>query len=650
MPVAILTGTTDLASSPTPHAPASRDRLAVIACQRNEALWLLEWVAFQHAIGFDQVFVVSNDCTDGSDRMLDRLARMGEVVHLRQSPAPGEAPQVAGCALALEHPQMADVGWALHCDIDEFLNVTCGAGKVADLIATVSETGPVDCIAVNWRMFGAQGRRCWQGGSVLETCTMTEADLRRNRAMQKCLFRPDAFGAVFCHMPKQPRIPAPVLRNTVGQEMPNGALFRFDQMRHKRAPAEAFTWENAALNHYAIRAEDVFLLKNLRGDGMGLAHEKYRRGSSFWAYADRAEIEDRSILRHWPEVATRLARYRAEPEICEIEAAALAAHEKLRAEVLEQEGRFGWHDPMPEPAARTLPRVRLPDTARATRLLLSRLPRDRRTVVVDVGANPITPVPYRALLAMDGCDVIGFEPQPEAFAALQSAKSPREQYFPFAVGDGSTQELKIFRSSGMSSVFEPCLPSIALLGKPRMGRVAERVGLSTVALDSVAEIGRFDLLKIDIQGGELAVFQGGRQKLVQAVAVIVELRHLRLYEGEPMAAGVDAELRAQGFALHKFLFNKSMPVANSQRARLAAESNSDQLVDGDAVYLRDLTRLEVIDDEGLAHLAILASAVFDSHSVVLACLDALAARGKIAASLARRYVDSLPTRFRRDGV
>ncbi|WP_444460140.1 FkbM family methyltransferase [Rhodobacter capsulatus] len=629
-------------------APGRAGPLAVIACQRNEAMWLLEWVAFQHAAGFDRVFVVSNDCSDGSDRMLDRLAEMGEVVHLRQDAQPDEAPQVTGCALALAHPQMADVAWAFHCDIDEFLNVSCGEGRVADLIAAVLRAGPTDCITVNWRMFGSGGRRSWDGGAVLPSFTLTEAQLRKGRAMQKCLFRPEVFAAVHCHMPKHPRKADPVLRSSAGVEMPNAPLFAPQQMRHQTATHAMVSWENAALNHYAIRSQDVFLLKNLRGDGMALTHQKYRLGSPFWAFAERTEIEDRTILRHWPAVAARLERYRADPEIRALEAEALAGHARLRAEILDRQGRFGWHDPAPKQPLQEVPKAHLPDTAGAVRFLLSQLPRERRTVVLDVGANPITPTPYKTLLGLQSCEVIGFEPQPEAFAALQSARSPRERYFPHAVGDGTAQQLKIFRFSGMTSVFEPCLPSIALLGKPRMGRVIERVALPTVALDTLPEIGRIDLLKIDIQGGELAVFQGARQTLAQAVAVIVELRHLRLYEGEPMAAGVDQELRAQGFALHKFLFNKSMPIANSQLARLSREANSDQLVDGDAVYLRDLTRLDAIDDEGLVQLAILAASTFDSHTVALACLDALAARGRIPASLARDYVDALPARLRSD--
>lgn len=634
-----------MAVEPSP----TRSLTAIVSCQRNEALWITEWVAYHRAIGFDRIFVVSNDCTDGSDLILDRLDAMGEVIHLRHTPPEGVAPQPAGCALALAHPEMRSVEWALHIDTDEFLNVTAGSGRVSDLMAKV---GRADCIAVTWRMFGSEGRRLWSGGSVLETCTRSENWLRRSRALQKCFFRPDAFGAVDCHMPKSPLRPDVVLRNTAGQEMPNDALYDPEAGRHTTASIGMFTWENACINHYAIRSEDVFVLKNLRGDGMGLKHAKYLRGSTFWNYADRNQTTEPSILKHIGDVRDILARYRADPAIARLEAEAWSAFVALRDEVLVKDGRFGWNAPPPpapegpDSASRVRDK-RMPDTASATRLLIDGLGLARSTVVIDVGANPINDVPYKDLLNLGGCDVIGFEPQPEAFAKLQSIKSPREVYHPFAVGDGSDKELKIYYSDGMTSLFEPYTPAMQRLGRPRLGRVLDRVPMKTVAIDQVEAIAAFDLLKIDIQGGEVDVFRGAAEKLNSCVAVIVELRHFRLYESEPMSAGVDAALRASGFALHKYLFDKSMPLQNSQLHRLNFGSCRDQLIDGDAVYIRDLTRIDEIGTEGLKHLAILASGVFDSQTVVLTCLDELVQRGALHADVPGRYVDRLPARYKR---
>ena len=100
---------------------------AIAACMRNEGQFLLEWVAYHRAIGFDRVFVATNDCTDGTDRMLDRLAEIDAVLHIRNRIDPGIPPQVSGMRRILAHPAMKDIGWLLHCDADEFLDVTTGA-------------------------------------------------------------------------------------------------------------------------------------------------------------------------------------------------------------------------------------------------------------------------------------------------------------------------------------------------------------------------------------------------------------------------------------------------------------------------------------------------------------------------------------------
>ena len=56
----------------------------------------------------------------------------------------------------------------------------------------------------------------------------------------------------------------------------------------------------------------------------------------------------------------------------------------------------------------------------------------RPTVIVDIGANPIDgEPPYKAMLEAGLCEVIGFEPQPEALARLREAATAKETYLPY---------------------------------------------------------------------------------------------------------------------------------------------------------------------------------------------------------------------------
>ncbi len=275
-------------------------------------------------------------------------------------------------------------------------------------------------------------------------------------------------------------------------------------------------------------------------------------------------------------------------------------------------------------------------------LLLERLAMDRLTRIVDVGANPINRQAYADLRDMGGCQTIGFEPGPESFAALQQSLGPNETCFPHAVGDGSEIELQLAVGGTLTSVFKPDLAAVTYLGKPNWADLEGSLKLKTVALDTMDGMPNFDLMKIDIQGGELAVFQGAETLMKSCMAVIVEQRFFPIYQGEPMIGGLDVELRRQGFYIHKILSTHSVFVPNSRAKRLNRPQLRDQLVDGDIVYLRDMSKLSEHPTDQVKHLCILAASVFSSHSLVLHLLDDLVRRGAIAADLPDAYCDALP--------
>ena len=289
-----------------------------------------------------------------------------------------------------------------------------------------------------------------------------------------------------------------------------------------------------------------------------------------------------------------------------------------------------------------------PNLPPAVRLLLDKLPFPRPTAVIDVGANPIHPAPYTPLLRAGGCTVTGFEPQQRAFAALQKQKGPNETYFPFAVGDGNPQDLHLFNIDGFTSIYPPYLPTFEAIDRPRWCRVKRVEKMETVALDAIPDLGPCDLLKIDIQGGEKLVFDHARTTLSETMAVIVELRYLQLYDGEPMVGGVDCALRDHGFMLHRFMFNKSIVMPSSQAGRLSRRRAGDQLIDGDAVYIRHPGHVRDWTDGQLMHLALLAASVFGSHSLVLWTLDELIRRKACPDDVPALYIDRMPERFLSD--
>ena len=122
-----------------PPASAARDsapadpaaaRTCIVTTMKNEGPFILEWLAHHRAIGVTDFLIYTNDCTDGTDRLLDLLAARGLVVHrdnpYRGSPLP---PQHAALQAAESEPVLHSADWAICMDVDEFISIRLGDGR-----------------------------------------------------------------------------------------------------------------------------------------------------------------------------------------------------------------------------------------------------------------------------------------------------------------------------------------------------------------------------------------------------------------------------------------------------------------------------------------------------------------------------------------
>lgn len=268
---------------------------------------------------------------------------------------------------------------------------------------------------------------------------------------------------------------------------------------------------------------------------------------------------------------------------------------------------------------------------------------ERKTRIVDIGANPINDNPYAGLLEIGACEIWGFEPQKEAFDQLIARGAPDEHYFNAAVGAGKTARLNICASSGTTSLLTPNTDALDFIGGwHKYFEVVATEEIKTRRLDTFKDIPVFDLLKIDVQGAEVEIFKSGKAKLREALAVVTEVAAIPLYCDQPLLGHQMIALGELGYHLHKFLFFKDVPLRSDYLDGLRPRRMRSQLVDGDAVFIRDLLHIGAMETEALKHLAILADAVFESFDLALYCLEFLAERGAVAEPDVAAYVAALP--------
>lgn len=274
-------------------------RYAVVCSVRDEGPFLVEWVAWQRMLGFTDVVVVTNDCADASPALLDVMAAQGWVTHLRCDVPSGQKITATKLAAAKRLPEVSGADWVMVADVDEFLNIHRGAGRLPDLLEGFEE--PFLGMSIPWRVFGTMGRARWEDGLQHRMHTRAaRADHKLSGWVKSIHGHADWFMRLAEHSPKKlkpQRMRDWGLRgmrwiNPEGKEL-SGWTPEEDSLRTLPLPLRGFGV--AQVNHLMLRNRESFGLK--RGMLSPVAGRD-RYTDDYFDTADRNEEEDVTILRH----------------------------------------------------------------------------------------------------------------------------------------------------------------------------------------------------------------------------------------------------------------------------------------------------------------------------------------------------------------
>jgi hypothetical protein len=257
---------------------------------KDEGPRVLEWLAYHRLIGFDAIWVYTNDCRDGTDAMLDRLEAMGLCRHLRNAVPPGKRPQPHALSLAERNRALIDTDWLMVIDADEFLYVKTGDGTLPALLAACPQG--TDGIAITWRTMGSNGITAWSPEAILPQFTRGAPQAFRRGWGVKTLFRPFAGLKLGIHRPtakgagrhrdRMAALQAQAWVNGSGVPMPPG--FMADGWR---GSAATVGYGLAEIAHFAVQSHEAYLLRGARGN-VNLKEDKY--DATYFAVFDRNEV------------------------------------------------------------------------------------------------------------------------------------------------------------------------------------------------------------------------------------------------------------------------------------------------------------------------------------------------------------------------
>lgn len=254
---------------------------------------------------------------------------------------------------------------------------------------------------------------------------------------------------------------------------------------------------------------------------------------------------------------------------------------------------------------------------------LSELFTDIPTIdVVDVGASPIDgDPPYQPLMSIEKARVVCFEPNLEEYQKLQASPYPGLTVLPYAIGDGQDAILNICQAPGMSSLLTPDREILEhFYGFAEWSQVVRQEPVSTHRLDDIPEISAIDYLKLDVQGGELAILNHATQRLQHTLVIHTEVQFVPFYHDQPLFAELDQTLRAQGFYLHSL-----KPLIHRTFKPLLVNhdmfSGLNQLLWADAVYVRKFTEFAQLTPASLAKIALILHDLYGSFDLCALALE-----------------------------
>jgi len=302
-------------------------RFVIVTPMKNEGPFIVEWVAHNLAIGVDDMAIFSNDCTDGSDALLDRLHEMGKLHHVDNSsrkPAPQRRAYRRFLGMDLTGPS----DWVIPIDADEFINVSVGDHTLRALTDAVPGART---LSMTWRLFGNAGVVAYEEGFLTDQFTRAAADMTRRPAQAwglKTMFQRGLWNHIGVHRPKNPTVETfdeIGWVNGSGQPMPEDYMYA----RWRSGP-DSVGYDLVQLNHYALKSCESYLVKKARGRAH---HGGDALGLEYWQKMNQNAIEDRSIDAIRPRKSEIYEDLLSDPELKRLHDACCASHGALIAEL-----------------------------------------------------------------------------------------------------------------------------------------------------------------------------------------------------------------------------------------------------------------------------------------------------------------------------
>ncbi|MEO1490912.1 MAG: FkbM family methyltransferase [Pseudomonadota bacterium] len=311
-------------------ATTAGPRVLIPTCMKNEGPYILEWIAYHRAIGVTDFVIFSNDCTDGTDLLLDRLDDLGVIQHLPNPALSVNSPHFQPIALTYVPHLRAfrEADYVISMDVDEFLNIRVGDGTISALLDAI---GDADAISLMESIFACDGQEAFEDDLMIQQftrCMTYHPGNHRARRGVKTLVRRASGLTIKNHRPLETdQVSYDEIRWLDGGGRPVPDAFMADVENGMDCRGR---YDLAYLNHYPLRSMEGFLLKHDRGDVVSANRRVTHR---YWRTRNHPDVEDTSLHTWLPQIRDGVAALMEDAEIARLHQASVDWHRQRIAEL-----------------------------------------------------------------------------------------------------------------------------------------------------------------------------------------------------------------------------------------------------------------------------------------------------------------------------
>lgn len=200
--------------------------------------------------------------------------------------------------------------------------------------------------------------------------------------------------------------------------------------------------------------------------------------------------------------------------------------------------------------------------------------------IFDVGANVgQTTKKYRKLFPK--ATIYGFEPYHHIFHEYAKDFSADKRIKPFNIALSNNNGKSLFYIND-NHYTNSLMPINKNNGKDTLSNITiDKIDVTTETIDSFCfrnGIDQIDILKIDVQGGELLVLEGAKDKLKNGEVTLIytEVEFSPLYVNQPLFNDIEKYLLEFGFKLNKIYYEKN--------------NVSGKFISGNAIFTKELLK------------------------------------------------------------